>query len=90
MCHIVTTLVWHSALRAEMPMRQGSEITLLNQEPGLPALSKPEICLPDRCNSAAPSLASGSGSTLLGESVDRQTRETGASSALDVTDFSPL
>lgn len=57
----MTTLVWHSFLRAEVPMRQGSEIILLNQEPGLPALSKPEFCLPDRCNSAAPSLASGSG-----------------------------
>lgn len=71
---LVTTLVWHSVLRAEMPRRQGSEITALNEEPGLPALSKPEICLPDRCNSAAPSLAPGSGRTLLGESVDRHRR----------------
>lgn len=44
----MTTLVWHSFLRAEVPMRQGSEIILLNQEPGLPALSKPEfVCLTD-------------------------------------------
>lgn len=72
-----------------MPRRQGSEITLLNQEPGLPALSKPEIRLPDRCNSAAPSPTLGSGRTLLGESVDRQTQESGSSSALDADRFLP-
>lgn len=88
----MNTYLWHSAYRAKVPPRRGAEITPLKQEPELPSLGKPEIPLPNRCCSAAPSPASGTGTTpSRGEcrQTDRQTQEAGTSLAMGAGRFLP-